>query len=61
MNGITQRVDLSLIQVRWSDAESALIASSGQYPGLTHVDRWSSVAAMEGLVAAIERLHGSVP
>ncbi|MEC3917256.1 hypothetical protein [Nocardia sp. CDC160] len=43
---------LASIQVRWSPEREAFVASSDRYPGLTYCDRWSSLAAVDGLIEA---------
>ncbi|MBF6241029.1 hypothetical protein IU474_28690 [Nocardia otitidiscaviarum] len=54
-----ERPRLSSIQVRWSDADAAFVARSDQFPGLTHRDPHSSLAAVDGLLEAIERAGAS--
>ncbi|RDI69433.1 hypothetical protein [Nocardia pseudobrasiliensis] len=46
---------LSSFHVRWSAAESAFVARSDRYPGLTCRDEYSSLAAVDGLLVLIER------
>ncbi|MVU82799.1 hypothetical protein GPX89_36890 [Nocardia sp. ET3-3] len=53
-----QDAQISAIHVHWCDAESGYIARSDQHPGITNTDRWSSLAAMNGLLDIIrERIE----
>lgn len=50
-------VELSAVHVHWSERDAAFIAHSEQYPGLTHHDQWSSLAAVNGL---IDHIHAAL-
>ncbi|WP_157762298.1 hypothetical protein [Nocardia yamanashiensis] len=45
-------ISLSSIHVRWSPTSAAYIAWSDQDPSLTYSDPFSSLAAVDGLIAA---------
>lgn len=49
-----RRVCLSSIRVCWSESDAAFVAHSEQFPGLRCVDQFSSLAAMAGLLDAVE-------
>lgn len=49
---------MSAIHVQWSEPEAAYVARSDEHPGVVNVDRWSSLAAVNGLLDKIQGAWG---
>lgn len=57
MDDLESHIRLSAITVDWSSAEGVYVARSAHYPQISYGDRWSSLAAVDGLIDTIRQLH----